>query len=112
MWRLARPPDTCAVTRRSPHSKHCMRPHSARSCDPSAARAAVHALFERVPNWRASPTVPKRPGCRLRRVNGGWPQGDVVSQSVQKVCEEREAAHLLPLHADVDLGAARVQRVT
>ena len=71
MWRLARPPDTCAVTRRSTHSKHCMRPHSARSCDPSAARAAVHALFERVPNWRAAPTVPKRPGCRLRRVSGG-----------------------------------------
>ena len=31
----------------------------------------------------------------------------VASQSVRKVYEEWEAAHMLPLHADVDLGATR-----
>ena len=35
----------------------------------------------------------------------------MASQSVQKVCEEWEAAHLLSLHADVDLGVTRGQRV-
>jgi hypothetical protein len=111
MWRLARPPDKCRHPTQHALSEHCMRPHNARSCEPSAARAAVHALFERVANWRAAPTVPKRPGCRPHRVSGGWPQGDIASQSVRKMCEGWEAAHLLPLHADVDLGAARGQRV-
>ena len=111
MWRLARPPDMCRHPTQHALSKHCMRPHNARSCEPSAARAALYALFERVANWRAAPTVPKRPGCRPRRVSGGWLQGDMASQSVRKMCEGWEAAHLLPLHADVDLGAVRGQGV-
>ena len=35
----------------------------------------------------------------------------VRRESVRKVCAGCEATHLLPLHADVDLGAARGQRV-
>ena len=104
---------TCAVTRRSTHSAStaCDRTMRAPVSRPPPERLFMRSSSVCVTNCCAAPTVPKRPGCRPHRVSGGWPQGDIASQSVRKMCEGWEAAHLLPLHADVDLGAARGQRI-
>ena len=113
--------------KRTAAQKHALRPlcatraehlRSAPNC-----RERARALHARAPDQRADHTRCSR--CPRRCVPCSWTRrcaralscdrgstrSVVASQSVQKVCEEWVAAHLLSLHADVDLGATRGQRV-
>ena len=76
----------------------------AKTCSPSRAANHQAALV----SVRRSPRPERRNGTIRRRAES---VRGVRRESVRKVCAGCEATHLLPLHADVDLGAARGQRV-
>jgi len=120
----------CSIDLRRAQQAENMPRGTSAPCAPSTSgtqsgREPARPLHARTPDLRANHTRGSR--CPRRYAPCSWTRRCARALSCDrrstgsasgrryrravKVCEVCEAAHLLPLHADVDLGATRGQRV-